>query len=167
MPPCAHIGVGSNLGDRRANCLNAIAALDRCPGIRVTAVSRLYLTEPVDFADQAWFVNAAVRVETVLEPLALLGVLRGLERQAGRRDGGRRYGPRILDLDILLFDQKIVAVPDLEIPHPRLHQRRFVLRPLCDIDPDVIHPVLGIRLARLLEALAPQSQQVMDVPCDC
>jgi len=166
MSSLAYIGIGSNLGDRQANCLGAIADLDRCSGVTVTGRSRLYLTEPVGYTEQDWFANAAVRVQTELAPVALLGLIKGLEQSAGREQGGPRFGPRVLDLDILFYDQMVATAPDLAIPHPRLHQRRFVLAPLCDIDPDFIHPVFGLSLARLLEGLDSKGQKVIDT-CAC
>lgn len=166
MSSLAYIGIGSNLGDRQANCLGAIETLDRCPQVRVTARSRLYLTEPVGYAEQDWFANAAVQVQTDLGPDQLLTLLQKLQREAGRTQGGPRNGPRVLDLDILFFDSLVTTAPDLEIPHPRLHQRRFVLQPLCDIDPDFIHPVYGLTLARLLQGLDPKGQKVIDA-CAC
>jgi len=162
----AYIGIGSNLGDRQANCLGAIDALDRSAGVKVSARSRLYLTEPVGYAEQDWFANAAVQVQTDLGPDQLLALLQTLQREAGRTEGGPRNGPRVLDLDLLFFDSLVATAPDLEIPHPRLHQRRFVLQPLCDIDPEFIHPVYGLSLSRLLEGLDRQGQKVIDA-CAC
>jgi 2-amino-4-hydroxy-6-hydroxymethyldihydropteridine diphosphokinase len=139
----AFISIGSNLGNKLANCYDAIDAIRRTGAGRIVAQSKFYYTEPVDFVDQDWFVNAALKIETVLEPLALLSALQEIQMTAGRKSGGIRYGPRIIDLDIIFYDNIIFEHERLMIPHPRMHKRRFVLQPICDIDPQVIHPVLG------------------------
>ena len=141
-----YISVGSNLGDKEANCRNGIDALVRTGGCRLSAQSPLYRTEPVDYLDQDWFVNAAVQIATPLEPLDLLAVLQAVQQQAGRTKSGIRFGPRVLDLDIIFYDRLVMKTPLLEIPHPRMHKRRFVLQPICDIDPDIVHPLLNIPL---------------------
>ncbi|OQX63742.1 MAG: 2-amino-4-hydroxy-6-hydroxymethyldihydropteridine diphosphokinase [Desulfococcus sp. 4484_241] len=157
----AYISIGSNIGDRAANCERAILALDSASGVRVAARSRLFLSEPVGYADQRWFVNAVVKVETTFSPFALLGVLQGLERDAGRKRSGIRFGPRTLDLDIVIFDDMIIDSDGLEIPHPRMHERRFVLGPLCDIDPRVVHPVLKKTARQLYDALSEDEQKIL------
>ena len=159
----AYVSVGSNIGDKLENCRRGIAALAAFAGIRITGRSRFYKTEPVDFTAQDWFVNAALRLESTLEPLALLDRLQDVQRQAGRPSGGRRFGPRLLDLDLLMYDRLILGGPRLRLPHPRMHRRRFVLQPLCDIDPLLVHPVLGKDMRSLLSELDEAGQQVVEL----
>lgn len=159
----AFISVGSNIGDKLRQCRGAIDALAADGEIRITGRSRIYRTEPVDLTDQAWFVNCVIRVETDLGPLELLERLQTVQRQAGRPAGGVRFGPRVIDLDILLYDALVLQDPRLTLPHPRMHRRRFVLRPLCDIDPDTVHPVSGRTAAALLAALDEDGQQVVEL----
>ena len=162
-PHRAFISVGSNLGDKLEQCRRGVDALAAGGDIRITGTSRMYRTEPVDVADQEWFVNGVIRVETGLGPFELLARLQSLQRQAGRAEGGVRFGPRVLDLDILLYDRLVMDDPRLTLPHPRMHRRRFVLKPLCDIDPDTVHPVLGQTAAALLAALDEDHQQVLEL----
>jgi 2-amino-4-hydroxy-6-hydroxymethyldihydropteridine diphosphokinase len=149
----AYIGLGSNLGDREAMLRGALARLNASPGIRVLAVSRFRETEPVGFTDQPMFVNAAAAVETELAPRPLLEALLAIERAMGRTREGPRFGPRTIDLDLLLYEDRVVDEPGLRIPHPRLHERAFVLEPLADLDSALIVPGLGPleTLARNLE----------------
>ncbi|MBW2355871.1 MAG: 2-amino-4-hydroxy-6-hydroxymethyldihydropteridine diphosphokinase [Deltaproteobacteria bacterium] len=146
----AFIGVGANLGAPLAACRAGIAAI-AAEGIgRIVAVSRFYHTAPQDYAAQQWFVNAAAAVETRLAPLDLLARLKAIEMHMGRSEGGPRFGPRPIDLDILLYDDRVIDAGALVLPHPRLHKRRFALQPLCDIAPETIHPVLKVSMAALL-----------------
>jgi len=156
----AYLSVGSNIGDKAANCRRGIQALGAHPGVEVRCCSRLYRTAPVDYTDQDWFVNAAVRVATVLAPEALLDWLLEVERAAGRQRRGVRFGPRVLDLDIILFDDLVLGTERLTIPHPRMHNRRFVLQPICDMDPQLVHPVLKTPMDELLERLTDPHQEV-------
>ena len=130
----------------------ALDLLARDPAIRVTAVSAFRDTEPVGFVDQPRFLNAAARLETTLRPGALLERLLSVERELGRTREGPRFGPRTIDLDLLLYGDEVVAEPGLTIPHPRLAERRFVLEPLADLDPALVVPGLG-PLEALLAAL--------------
>lgn len=149
-----HIGVGSNLGDRDALVRGAVEGLRRTPGVEVVACSGVIETEPVGPVPQPMYLNAVVKVRTTLSPGALLGVLQALEHAAGRRRAQEpRWGPRTLDLDLLLFGGRIIREPGLEVPHPRLHERRFVLGPLAQIDPDALHPVLKQTTRDLLATL--------------
>jgi 2-amino-4-hydroxy-6-hydroxymethyldihydropteridine diphosphokinase len=157
----AYVSIGSNLGDPLENCRRGIAALEATAGIRITGQSRFYRTEPVDFSAQDWFVNAAVRMDTALDPLALLDRLQAAQHGAGRPAGGIRFGPRVLDLDLLMYGQLVLDDPRLRLPHPRMHRRRFVLQPLCDIDPLVVHPILGKDMQSLLSELDEHGQQVV------
>ena len=147
----AYIGLGANLGDREATLREALRLLGERPGIEVVAVSTLIETEPWGYADQPAFLNGAAALETDLAPAALLAVLLDVERALGRvRDGaGPRYGPRAVDLDLLVHGDLVVAEPGLEVPHPRLAERRFALAPLAEIAPDLVVPGHG-SLADLL-----------------
>ncbi len=137
-----YISVGSNMGDRAANCIAGIEILINKYSIRLINKSRFYLTEPVDYKDQDWFVNAVYKIKTKLAPHDLLSVLKKTEKELGRLDSGKKFGPRPLDLDIIFYDNIILNSKDLVIPHPRMHKRKFVLEPLCDINHKMVHPVL-------------------------
>ena len=150
----AVIGLGANLGDPAAQLRTAIAAIGRIADTRVLAVSSFYRTVPIGYLEQPEFVNAAMTVETTLAPRALLDALQAIEAAAGRE---RRFkdAPRTLDLDILLYGDRIVHEPGLSIPHPRLHERAFALAPLVEIEPAAIVPGHG-RAADLLARCADQ-----------
>ena len=148
------LGFGSNEGDRFANLSLAAARLAAVPGITLTQMAPIIETEPVGGPPQEPFLNTAVEIETAIEPRDLLRALKSLEQQLGRVPGGPRWGPRPIDLDILLYDDRIVVEPELVIPHPRLHERRFMLEPLSQLAPDRRHPVLKRSVADLLSALA-------------
>jgi 2-amino-4-hydroxy-6-hydroxymethyldihydropteridine diphosphokinase len=155
----AFISVGSNIGDRNANCRIGIKGVGGSDGVILTGISRFYETEPVDFVDQDWFVNAAVRIETTLSPAQLLDTLKRIEKTAGRKESALRFGPRVLDLDIILYDDRVMNTDRLVIPHPRMHERRFVLTPVCDIDPAVVHPVLNRSVQAILSELSDDIHQ--------
>jgi 2-amino-4-hydroxy-6-hydroxymethyldihydropteridine diphosphokinase len=142
-----YIALGANLGDRRANLIAALDALT--PLVRVDAVSALYESPPQPPAPPPAYLNAAARVETELEPQALLDYLKQIERDLGRKPS-ERWAPRPIDLDIVLYHQRLFESDALEIPHPRLAERSFVLRPLLDLDPDLAHPATGERLEAIL-----------------
>ena len=135
--PTAYIGLGSNLGDRGATIEAAIAAL---PGL--VAVSRLRETAPVGVLDQPPFLNGAAAIETTLSPRELLTTLFAIERELGR-ERRQRWGPRTIDLDLLLYGEAVVDEPGLTVPHPRLHERRFALEPLHELDPELVVPGRG------------------------
>jgi 2-amino-4-hydroxy-6-hydroxymethyldihydropteridine diphosphokinase len=139
----ACIGVGSNLDEPERQVRRAIDALARIPHSRVAKTSRFFRTAPWGDVAQPDFVNAAVELETSLSPRALLDALLAIERAHGRRRDGARWGPRVIDLDILLYDDRIVDEPGLRIPHPRLAERAFALLPLADLDADRIVPGVG------------------------
>ena len=143
-----HIGIGSNLGNRRGNCLLAIELIEK-KGIIVKKRSSLYETDPWGVKDQPLFLNMAIEVETDLSPLQLLLVLKDVERERGRVES-YRWGPRVIDLDILLFGDIVENEDDLKIPHPLMHKRDFVLRPLNEIAPDAMHPLLKMSVHELL-----------------
>lgn len=163
-PHIAFLSIGSNLGNPRENCIKAIRDMNISGFCIVTAQSPFYKTEPVDFIDQGWFVNAALKIRTMLEPLDLLKKLKSLETNAGRPDKNIRFGPRVLDLDIIFYDQMIMTSSDLTLPHPRMHKRRFVLKPVCDIDPWMRHPVLKESMLSLIINLRDEEQKVIYDP---
>ena len=137
----AYVGLGANLGDRKGTIRRAVERLDEEPGIEVVAVSTLRETDPVGNEDQPRFLNGAVAVETDLEPVDLLGRLLAVERELGRvREPGVRDGPRTIDLDLLLYGDRIEEEPGLTVPHPRLAARRFALEPLHELDPGLRLP---------------------------
>lgn len=162
----AYIGVGSNIGNKMMNCKNGIDALTKTNKIQIKEWSRFYKTEPVDYKNQDWFINAVVKIETTLDPFQLFKKLKRIERDAGRVDGSVRFGPRVLDLDILLFDDVVTHASGLIIPHPRMHKRRFVLKPICDIAPKVIHPVFKKNMRDLLDVLDENGQRIVEHRCD-
>jgi 2-amino-4-hydroxy-6-hydroxymethyldihydropteridine diphosphokinase len=141
--PEAYVGIGSNLGDREENVRRALELLGADPQIEVLAVSQLRETEPVGLLEQPDFLNAAARVRTELSPRDLLDCLLEVERTLGRVRTDERYGPRTIDLDLLLYGQETVDEPGLRVPHPRLAERRFVLEPLLDLDPALSVPGRG------------------------
>lgn len=145
-----YLGLGSNLGDRDANLRAALSALP--PDVRVTRLSSVYDTEPLHYARQPRFHNMVCAAETALSPLDLLRYLKHIESLLGR-EAGERFGPRIIDLDILFYDQLVVRESDLIIPHPRLVERAFVLEPLAEIAPNLRHPVLGTSIQTLSESV--------------
>lgn len=140
----AYICAGSNIGDRVGYLQQANMLLKDTPGITVLEISSIYETEPVGYKDQEWFANAVIKIETDLEPHDLLAECMRIEKQLGRdRSTEERWGPRTLDLDILFYDDRIIAEEDLRIPHPRMHERAYALVPMLELDPDFVHPILG------------------------
>ncbi len=146
------IGIGSNMGRRAANCHIAIEALGTSGPVRIISVSPLYETAPWGVPGQRPFVNVVMEIRSAIGPMALLGLLKSLEYALGRRRGPR-WGPRVIDLDLLFFGRCVMDTPALTIPHPRLQKRAFVLLPMAGIAPDFIHPVLGVSMRALLSRL--------------
>jgi 2-amino-4-hydroxy-6-hydroxymethyldihydropteridine diphosphokinase len=159
----AFISIGSNMGDRLRNCCEGLKALCADGAVQLAACSPFYETAPVDYLDQDWFLNAAAKIHTPLAPLDLLAKMQSVQATAGRKRGGIRFGPRLLDLDLILYESQVMRTPELTIPHERMHKRRFVLQPICDIDPMVLHPVLGQTVRTLLNQL-PENEQALR-PC--
>ena len=150
--PLVYLALGANLGDRDQTIRTALARLDAHEHIDVQRVSRLMETDPVGYEDQPRFLNGVARLQTSLEPRDLLTVLLDLERDLGRTRHGPRFGPRTIDLDILLYDSREIDEPGVEIPHPRMVERVFVLEPLAELDPALEVPGRG-RVQALLAAL--------------
>ena len=156
----AYIGIGSNIGDKVSNCHEAVEEIKKLHGCRFISQSGLFLTKPVGVEDQDWYVNGVVSVAADLLPADLLQELLAIEAGMGRTRQ-RRWEARIIDLDLLLFGQHVIAESDLTVPHPRLHLRRFVLEPLVRLAPDLVHPNLGKTVADLLRDFEDDSQVVV------
>jgi len=150
-----YLGIGSNVGDREANLREALERLEAA-GIRVARRSSIYETEPRDLRDQPWFLNAVVEVETDLFPLQLFAHIQNVEREMGRRRLTPK-GPRNIDIDILFYGRSVIDTADLQVPHPRIAQRRFVLEPLSEIASEFRHPVSGKTAREMLAAIEPQA----------
>ena len=160
MSHTVFLALGTNLGDRQANLAAAAAGLP--PRVRPEAFSPIYETEPWGYADQPAFLNQVIRAETDLSPADLLAWLKGLEEKLGR-EPGFRYGPRLIDLDILIYDDLQLSTPELTIPHPRLAERAFVLVPLADLAPGWVHPGLGKTVEEMLEGVERSgSEEILD-----
>lgn len=160
MSNLVYLSLGSNVGDRAGQIGEAISRLEATGS--VVAVSSLYETEPVDLTDQPWFLNCAVALETTLLPKPLMAALLRIEREMGRQRTPKK-GPRTIDIDILLFDDVVMDSPEVTIPHPAMHQRRFVLEPMAEIAPNARHPVMKKTIRELLAAL-PAGQAVRKIP---
>ena len=150
-----YLGLGSNVGDREANLRAAIERLE-APDLRVLRVSPVYETEPVDYTEQRWFLNLVVEAETSLFPMQLLARVARIERALGRLRTVPK-GPRSIDIDILLYGKAVIRSEALEVPHPRMDERRFVLAPLADLAPDLRHPIAHRTVSEMLAAAPPQT----------
>jgi 2-amino-4-hydroxy-6-hydroxymethyldihydropteridine diphosphokinase len=166
MPHRAFIGLGTNLGDRAANYRQAIQRIGHLPESRIVSHSSIYETEPVGDIEGV-FLNGVIELETEMAADLLMRRLLAIERAMGRKrspgrkpaDAHRKYRPRIIDLDLLFFDREIIQTPALTVPHPRLHERRFVLAPMAELAPALIHPALNVSISELLAGLK-SSQRV-------
>lgn len=161
MTKIAYIGIGSNLGSRLENCQQAMTGLEEHPAIRVIACSSFYETAPVGKTDQGWFVNAAVQVDTDLEPELLLQALLSIEAEMGRIRN-EKWGPRTIDLDLLLYEDRVIKTPSLEVPHPEMTRRRFVLAPLSELAAGHVHPLEKKTIQQLLSEL-PEEDKVFKI----
>jgi 2-amino-4-hydroxy-6-hydroxymethyldihydropteridine diphosphokinase len=150
MRNLVYLSLGSNIGDREARLRDAITRLQTLG--RVVSVSSFYETEPVEFTDQGWFLNCAVALETTETPEQVMEAILRIEHEMGRQRLQNK-GPRLIDIDILLFSDKVVDSAELTIPHPAMHERRFVLQPLAEIAPEAWHPVLKKTVRELLDTL--------------
>ena len=156
----AYVGIGSNLGDKHQNCLRAIQMMREIPGCGLSAVSGWYLTQPAGVTGQEWYVNGAAALSTTGTAEELLDRVLSIEKFMGRVRS-RKWEPRVIDLDILLFGNEIIEAEDLKIPHPLMHLRRFVLVPLAEIAPDEVHPRLGLSILELLRSLPKEDSEVL------
>lgn len=159
MHKIVYLSLGSNLGDRSFNLHQAIEKLGELG--KVAAVSSFYDTEPVELTSQPWFLNCVAKLDTEKMPRQLMAAILGIEQEMGRQRKQQK-GPRTIDIDILLFGSSIIDIPSITVPHPKLHQRRFVLEPLAEIAPEVRHPVLK-RSAREMRDALPAGQTVKRV----
>ena len=148
----AYIGFGSNIDDRFNYIAQALRLLLETDDVSLIQISSLYETEPVGYEEQDWFLNGVVAIETDLPLHQLLALLKKIEREVGREHRGR-WGPREIDLDLLIYDQCCINTPDLIVPHPEMHQRSFVLIPFAEIAPDILHPIFGQNIRTLLSNL--------------
>jgi len=153
----AFLGLGSNLGDRLGNIARAIKLLGDSPSVKVLRQASLYETEPVGVEDQPWFINTALEIETGLAPQELYALCKEIEKKIGRKERGR-WRPREIDLDILLLGDLVIEQDNLQIPHPQMHQRRFVLVPLVELNGQLVHPKLNKTMKELLESLADKKE---------
>ena len=156
LPRTVYLSLGSNLGNREANLRAALGALPGV-GVKVVRVSSFYETEPVDFLDQPWFLNCVAEAETTLEPLALLRSLQTIEAKMGSKKEFAK-GPRLIDLDVLLYADETIMAAELQVPHPRMHLRRFVLVPLVEIAPNLRHAGWSGTASELLQRAADAGQ---------
>jgi len=153
----AFIGVGSNEGERLERISSAIRALAATPQVRVVQMAMIIETEPVGGPPQPAYLNTVLELDTSLEPMELLRTLQRIEQRLGRQPSAQRWSPRPIDLDVLLYDDRVVQQPTLCIPHPRMQERRFVLEPFAQLAPDVVHPVLRRTVKELLAELVSAS----------
>jgi len=165
MIKTAYIGIGSNLGDKLANCFNAIDRVGRIQGCTVTSRSDFFRTEPVGVEGHDWYVNAAISLEAAIPARRLLEELLSIERDLGRKRN-KKWEPRTIDLDILLFGRDVTDEKDLTVPHPLMHLRKFVLVPMVQLAPGLIHPLLNQTMTQLLDNIVEDGQAVitLEVP---
>jgi 2-amino-4-hydroxy-6-hydroxymethyldihydropteridine diphosphokinase len=156
----AYIGIGSNLGDKLNNCRKSIEMSGRIPDTRVTAQSRFYRTEPVGVEGHDWYVNGVISLSTGLSAQDLLKNLLDIEQIMGR-ERKKKWDSRTIDLDVLLYGQEVIEEEGLTVPHPLMHLRKFVLEPMVQLAPDLIHPILGKSMAGLLKNFREQGQDVI------
>ncbi|MDD9304748.1 MAG: 2-amino-4-hydroxy-6-hydroxymethyldihydropteridine diphosphokinase [Desulfobacter sp.] len=161
----AYLSIGSNRGNKLKNLSLAIQCLEKDKGFKVDQVSNFYKTAPQNYTDQDWFINAAVKIATLYTPKILLDQLKLIEKKLDKEGKPFRFGPRIIDLDIIYYSNLVIKTKDLELPHPRMHERCFVLKPLCDIGKTQIHPILGLGPDELLKQIQTDQAQAV-IPLD-
>jgi 2-amino-4-hydroxy-6-hydroxymethyldihydropteridine diphosphokinase len=149
VPHQVYIGIGSNLGNKRENYLEALDRIAKLPKTRIIKESSVYESQPHGDSKE-WYINGVIEIETEMKPELLLNKFKNIERAMGRKKVRKKWGARIIDLDILLYDSLIMNKKNLKIPHPEMNQRKFVLIPLSELAPQVIHPVLGVSISELL-----------------
>lgn len=159
-----YLGVGSNLGNRCENLLKALNLLKESSGVSGFELSKLYETSPVDFLEQDKFLNGVVRIYTNLRPREVLNLCQDIERRL-QREKTVRFGPRNIDVDLLFYDSRIINENDFIVPHPRAHVRLFVLKPMCDLDPDFMHPLLQKSMRRLVDEFTDATQTIEEYKC--
>jgi len=157
MKHSVFLSLGSNQGEKIANCRRAITEILKLEGSRLVAQSSWYRTQPWGNEGQDWFINGVIQVETTLNPHEILGLIKAIESHLGRRDTGL-WGPRLIDIDILFFNHLTFESPELKIPHPRAHERNFVLVPMAEIAPHFIHPVLNQAMSLLLKNVSDRKE---------
>jgi 2-amino-4-hydroxy-6-hydroxymethyldihydropteridine diphosphokinase len=155
----AYIGIGSNMGDPRKNCLEAVKRIGKLDGCEIVSLSSLYLTEPIGVSDQEWYVNGVVSIETGMSARELLNELLLIEAEM-RRVRVRKWGPRIIDLDILLFGRDVINETGITVPHPLMQLRKFVMAPVAEIAPGLMHPIIGKTMMEIYRGL-PEDDQVV------
>ncbi len=158
----AYLGIGSNIGNKVFNCEQSIDRINQTPGFQVSACSSIFKTEPEGVSGQDWYANCVVKGDTTYSPQQLLKRLLAIEQEM-RRVRETRWGPRIIDLDILFFDGEIIDSDSLTVPHPLLHKRRFVLEPLAQLAPDLLHPLLNRTVSHLLNNLPPHTKGAVQI----
>jgi len=162
MASSVYFSMGSNIGNALNNCDNIMHRFSKDKNVvKLIEKSGYYVSSPQDYEDQAWFVNAVGRLETELDPFELLDYFKKIEAESGRDFSAPRFGPRIIDIDIIFFDNFIINTPELVIPHKRMHLRKFVLKPLSELDSDFVHPVLGETVSTLLKETEVFNQDVI------
>lgn len=149
------------MGNKITNLGLAISRLGGTEGIFIEALSKFYKTAPQNYTDQDWFVNAAIKINTAYSPETLLGILQAIEKEQNPDGKPFRFGPRRIDLDIIFYGQRVMNTATLVLPHPRMHERAFVLKPLCDIDKNLVHPVNGLTVGELFEQMKTNESQAV------
>ena len=155
-----YIGIGSNLGDPYENCIRAVDSIREHPFCEIKALSPFYRTEPVGIEGGNWFINAVLSIDTSLSSTELIEMLLTIEKEMGRTRSGLRWESRIIDLDILLIGNEIINDKNLTVPHPRMHTRRFVMVPMANISPELIHPVKGKSMSDILDEIPLAEQEI-------
>jgi len=158
----AYLGIGSNLGDKRENCERAIRKLAKIEGIRLDSKSELYCTKPVGGPPQEDYINGTVGIRTEIPPKDLLRILKNIEQEIGRVPSEKKNFPRVIDIDILLYDDEVIETEGLVVPHPRMHERSFVLRGLSEIAPEAVHPAIGKTISELYKGQRNESEKTTE-----